>query len=88
MLTDGCLYTESYLKDDKDVDRLLQYFQQLTSVGGSSAERSLQTSSSAAAKVLAACLLPNQERDLVRVFNIDSERTLQKEFAVEMHTWG
>ncbi|CDJ58813.1 hypothetical protein, conserved [Eimeria maxima] len=71
MLTDGCLYTETYLKDEKDVEQLLQYFWRLKSGEGSPSEGSLHAPSRVAAKVLAACLLPNQERDLVQVFKID-----------------
>ncbi|CDJ31863.1 uncharacterized protein EMH_0010480 [Eimeria mitis] len=70
MLTDGCLYTEAFLKDEKDVQQLLQYFWGMGS-GGAPLKGPMQAPSSAAAKVLAACLLPNKERDLVRVFNID-----------------
>ncbi|CDJ64828.1 hypothetical protein, conserved [Eimeria necatrix] len=68
-VTDGCLYMENCLKDEKDVDDLLQYFgaanrQALFSEGASVG------SNSTAARLLSACFLPNQERDLVRVFDI------------------
>lgn len=74
-VTDGCLYMENCLKDEKDVDDLLQYFgaanrEALFSEGASVG------SNSTAARLLSACFLPNQERDLVRVFDIGGEALL------------
>ncbi|KAL8454805.1 hypothetical protein Emed_000056 [Eimeria media] len=70
-VTDGCLYTRSYVQTAGDIDNLLNYFNWGTEKRASPRPQPPGSPSSATARVLEACLLPNKERDLVKVFGLE-----------------
>ncbi|KAL8425379.1 hypothetical protein Efla_003607 [Eimeria flavescens] len=70
-VTDGCLYTGSYVQTAGDIDNLMRYFQWGQQQTAPASSRSKGPTSSAAARVLEACLLPNKERDLIKVFGLE-----------------
>lgn len=70
-ITDGCLYTKNYVKDANDIDALMHYFSGDSAAVPSSDLRIQGIPKTAAARVLEACLLPDKERDLKRVFGIE-----------------
>ncbi|KAL8455240.1 hypothetical protein Emag_000943 [Eimeria magna] len=70
-VTDGCLYTRSYVQTAGDIDNLLNYFKWGTEANYSPRPQPQGSPSSATARVLEACLLPNKERDLVKVFGLE-----------------
>lgn len=68
VVTDGCLYSRGYVQKEGDIDDLIRYFWAPRGVTAAFARGPNHPTT--AARVLSACLLPDRERDLVRVFGI------------------